>query len=346
MARSWSLDTTLSNSTGSPPNIVTGGDKLYFIENANQQAVISWDGTTETDISGATWSGTNKVQDLAYFSSTLYAAVDDDPSGYGCYIYSYDGIGQSWTLEFTPTIDEGGEDPAQCQFETGDNNNKWLATDDDRIVAVASSASNTRLWMSTDGSNWTEQTINGGTTYVPNKYLLGTFQTELAEITFIVQSGATRRAAQYDGGDDWAFVGSSIGSNGPVLAGYADSLSFFDNYVTEDVEYSSDYGVNRTATSISSPAAGADEGEPRVRYFSDYATMTFTNNQAYTWSSGSNDFVADGTTGSDNIIAFFQLTGTLYAFCDGGKIYDGGDVTPDLYELTHSADGIPGSILV
>lgn len=343
MARTWTLDTTLTNSVKAP-NFVTGGDRLYFIATDNQ-TVLSWDGTTEADISGATWSGDDVVRDLCYFGSTIYAAVDtyDGVGGYGCGVYSYDGAGTSWTLEETLQI--GGND---CQFNTGDNEDKWLVADGDRMVVVASDGfGNTRLWATTDGSTYTEQTINSGTTYKPNENLLGTLFTELTEITFIAQAAGVRRAVQYDTGVNWAFIGADIGSNGPILAGYADSVSFFATYTDTDLDYSSDWGVNRTATSLTASSAGANEGQPRVYYLADNAIMTLDDSgdpTAFVWDSSSNDFVADGDTGTDDIVGFFAINGILYAICTN-KIYSGGELTPDPYALTYSAGAVPGYIL-
>ena len=328
MARTWSLVATLTNSLKKAPYFCTGGDKLYFIESGSSQAVISWDGTTETDISGSSWSGDDEVMDVCYFNSTLYAAVNtyDGVGGYGCGIYSYDGTGQSWTLEQTLQI---GED--DCLFNDQKNDAKMLVSDGNRIATVVSSGSVYRqLFMSTDGSTWTQQTINGGSSYGANEYLLGTQFTELTEITCIAQFSSVRRAIQYDSGDDWSFIAADIGGNGPVLVGYADGKSFFaDNGISNVLTYSTDWGVNITPTSLSA-IGGTDvnAGQPRVWYLADNAIMSLDESgdpTAFVWDSDTNDFVEDGDTGTDDISGFFSLGSTLYAIC-ATKIYSGGSL--------------------
>jgi len=346
MARSWTLDTTLTNSLKKSPYFVTGGDRLYFIEAANAQAVVSWDGTTETDISGSTWSGDDEVKDLCYFGGTLYAAVNtyDGAGGYGCGVYSYDGTGQSWTLEQTLQI--SGND---CLYNDSLNDIKVLVGDSNRMLTVVSSAaSNDKIFASTDGSTWTLQTVNSSSTYRVQNYLLGTLFTDLTEITAIVLISGEYRAIQYDTGVNWALVGADTGQQYAILVGYADDKSFFAEGISETLEYSTDWGENRTATSLTASGAGANQGQPRVWYINDSAIMSLDENgdpTAFVWASGSSDFVADGDTGTDNIDGFFEINGTLYAISAGQKIYDGGSATPDPYELTHSAGGIPGAIL-
>lgn len=339
MARSWSLVDTLSNSAADPPNYAVNNDasKWFFIDSTKLK-VISWDGTTETDISGSTWSGNNVVQDLCWFSGTLYAAVDDDPgANYDAYIYSYDGTGQSWTLEFT--VADGG---TSYRFETGGNEERLLAADDDRIVAQAVPGTAVeRLFASTDGSSWTIQTVDGGTDFEPRPYCRGTYETELTEVFLAaLDPGTDQRVINYDGLNDWALLSaSSIGLTTVALVGYADGKTFWND--GSYVQYSTDYGVNRTNTSI----AEGTVGDTRIHYMADDAIMLRVSNTAYVWDSGSNDFVADGTTGSDSIFGFFAINNTLYALCAGNKIYGGGSLGP-IYALTHSADGIPGGVLV
>lgn len=332
--RTWTLVDTLLLGGGTLNTdgliaVDASNDMLYTFTSGVSPHVFAYNGTTETDISAATFNGGagSSMKGICWFSGGLYVLWFDptEAANDRQRVYKYDGSGTSWTAVYNHTdgIINGGK--------------LRMACDDDRIVIQVSDSTGDRLIASTDGAAWASHTISGigvddigeiflfgnehytGYTeilgYSVNHSIVIAYSTGTTWVSLGGAAGFTYSIGGYAGGDFWAANGDSTPAF--KLARTDDFVTYSDTSETFNDGYFSQF--------IFSVAAGAD----MYRYGND--------NQAWTYDGLT--FVEDGTTGSDNIKAFFKLDSTLFALCDGGEVYSGGPADPpDLRLLGLAAD--------
>lgn len=362
MARTWTLhDDTLAEIPGGPIPAwqfpLNNAGTVVYIASFSLPTVFSYDGVTLTDISGATFSSLAQasIRGICNFKGDIYVAY---VNGSGqARVARWDG-GQSWTNVY---------EPSDITIEAFSSSvGKFLGADANRMMlAISESASPFESYFvaTTNGATWTRQTVGGGAvTDIRQNQVLGgpengnNYGQMLAQYYDTV---ATKlKTIVHNSGNDWlALTSAGYNWNDRHIVGYWDERSFYEdrNGVVYDLEQSTDWGDSVAATGIPT-SDGLSINEHQMFYIASDALMALVNHtsyldQAYTWDAVTEQFIEDGTCAANQIYGFFRLGDHIYAITDGGdndiQIFDGGIVTipPSPYELTHSAGGIPGSIL-
>jgi hypothetical protein len=343
-ARTWTLATTLSNAINQRgvKTHAPDGQDIYFIDSTGQLVIELDNSLAETDISGTTFTGAGvEVAGLAILNGSLYCLYVFNGDG-ECKIARYAG-GQTWTDLWT--VDDGS-DPGLISPGSSEI---FLDSDNDRLVCVAEFDGIVKLAASEDGENWTIQTVEGSEDNSVNFFVYGRnyglqYGSILCRATYVDGNSAI----EYAGGDNWTLLLPS-GDDEGVFCGYLGgySLHAVIDGINRVIKKSLDWGgTTLDAGGVISPGHGAPPlfipGKvPFSASTKEGASRGST--AAYSWNRqfSSNEFVADGTTGS-GIYGFFVLNSTLYAFCNNGEIYAGGAAG---WALSHSSGGMPGSVI-
>lgn len=353
MARSWSVHQRIDIGSSAPLDnkaiADTGLTKVYIPTAAGK--VFEYDGSSVTDISGATFtSGT--IHDICNFKGTIYVAYEN-ASGVAR-VAKWNG--GTWTDVYSPT---------NIGLPAISDGRRLLGADADRMVLTVTDLVSPfeTYWMaSTDGSTWNRQTVGGSTITLVRQIdqNLGSvsdgnnYGELLAEYN---PSSFVAKTCKHDTGNDWDEL-TATGYNSPQdvnLVGYFDGKSFYVDWngSNRDLKYSTDWG-----DSLSASGAPTTPNVGQIDHFLTYiaASAMMLNiagsNTAYTWNDGTSQFDSDGTCGSnDDIHRYFRLGSTIYAICDDVDvgtndlaIYEGG-LVGRTYGLRHSAGGIPGAII-
>lgn len=355
MPRTWTLVDTLTlggnHQLHEFSNVVTdGAGNAYFwtvdaVASPGILVVWKWDGMTLTNISGTTFESSGAAGffgvKLCWFAGELYFAYSDPQPSFteGGHIYKYSGSGQSWSEDHEFVDDLGGPVNFRASSTISNRNNHPFDSDGSRLVAVGGADSPFDKWMVSKtgaGGSWTLQTMPGGSHQQPYWTVVGNNKnSSYGELLATNEPGAsgTFRTIVH-GTPDWANLsGSDIGAR--YLIGYADGKAFYvqDDGADFKIYYSTDWGVNLTY-------AGVDFTNKSYRLSINFNNLASdavmiakrATNQAYVWNPATNQFDADGTTGTNIDVGFFVLGSTLYALCAPAsgatvRIYTGGPVS-------------------
>lgn len=321
MARTWAIAGTLSFGGGTLNTnglVAVDGDNdiLYTFTGDSSPNIYSWDGATETDLgefSGGTATAAGKG--LCLFKGNLYFLWFDPSQATNDRqrIYKYDGTA-NWNVVYNHT--DGSTNGSVLK----------LACDSDRIVAQVVDTKR-RMVASVNGDDWSLQSITGlNPTETDEVALFGDeHQTGYTEILGF--SVNLSQVIVHSSGDTWAALGGAPGYTFGI-GGYVDNdfwgpdgnagTAYLLARTTDFIAYT-DHSAFINDGFYSKFVASIAPGAEMIRYGND--------NQAWTYSSGDNTFVTDGTVAAaDQIKSFFSLGGTIYCICDGNEVYAGGPI--------------------